>query len=357
MLMNKTLVQTLPSGPLDIIGDIHGEYEALCALLGELDYAVDGTHPEGRRLVFVGDFCDRGPNSPAVIKMARDMIQAGRAYAVLGNHEINLLRDDPKAGSGWYFDQREESDQRDYEPFVRATADEKGPIKDFFLSLPLVLERDDIRIVHAAWLDECVDAVRSIPTTELLTAFDRWEEQALAQVAEEKLVETKAQEQIDWPYSLEDETHQPPLLKAHARLDVIEQNQNPIKILTSGIERETSTPFYTSGKWRFAERIPWWNDYDSPMPVVFGHYWRRVHEIDRSKVGKNDPDLFAGISPFAWHGKHRTALCIDYSVGGRWRARKDGEPLTKNFKLAALRWPEQSLVFDDGKRIKLEVGE
>src|SRR5690625_1067481 len=117
MLMNKTLVQTLPSGPLDIIGDIHGEYEALCALLDVLGYAVDGTHPEGRRLVFVGDFCDRGPNSPAVIKMARDMIQAGRAYAVLGNHEINLLRDDPKAGSGWYFAQREASDQRDYEPF------------------------------------------------------------------------------------------------------------------------------------------------------------------------------------------------------------------------------------------------
>src|SRR5690625_5853968 len=99
MLMNKTLVQTLPSGPLDIIGDIHGEYEALCALLDVLGYAVDGTHPEGRRLVFVGDFCDRGPNSAAVIKMARDMIQAGRAYAALGTHEINLLSYDPKSGS------------------------------------------------------------------------------------------------------------------------------------------------------------------------------------------------------------------------------------------------------------------
>jgi len=353
--MNNKLVQTLPAGPIDIVGDIHGEYEALCALLDELGYAVDGTHPEGRQLVFVGDFCDRGPNSPAVIKMAQNMIQAGRAHAVLGNHELNLLRDDPKAGSGWYFAEREGSDEPNYAPFVRATASERGPIKEFLLRLPLVLERDDIRIVHAAWVDACVDAVRAIPTGQLLTAFDHWEEQARAQVAEEKLVEAKEQEEKDWPHSLEDDRHHPPLLTAHARLDVIEQNQNPIKVLTSGIERETTTPFYTSGKWRFAERIPWWDEYDSPIPVIFGHYWRRVHEIDRSKVGKNDPDLFAGIAPFAWHGKHGTALCIDYSVGGRWRARKDGEPLTKKFKLAALQWPEQKLVFDDGKRVELEI--
>ena len=352
--MNKTLVQTLPAGPLDIIGDIHGEYEALCALLTQLGYAIDGRHPAGRQLVFVGDFCDRGPDSPAVIQLARNLIRAGRAHAVLGNHEINLLRDDPKAGSGWYFAEREASDQRDYAPFVRAADDERGPIKDFFLSLPLVLERDDIRVVHAAWLDHCVDAVRDIPTTELLAYFDHWEGQALARVAAEKLVEAKAQEQKDWPYSLEDEGHPPPLLPAHARLDVIEQNQNPIKVLTSGIERETQTPFYVSGKWRFAERIPWWNDYQSPIPVVFGHYWRRVHEIDRRKIGKNEPDLFAGISPFSWHGQRNTALCIDYSVGGRWQARKAGEPPSKNFKLAALQWPEQRLVFDDGLQVEIK---
>src|SRR5690625_3397624 len=262
MLMNKTLVQTLPSGPLDIIGDIHGEYEALCALLGELGYAVDGTHPKGRRLVFIGDFCDRGPNSPAVIKMAREMVWAGHAHAVMGNHELNLLRDDPKAGSGWYFAERTASDQPDYAPFVQATAIERNEIKEFFHSLPLVLERDDIRIVHAAWFDECVDAVREIPLSEFLAAYDRWEQQARDLVAEENLLEAKAREKQKWPYSLEDENHCPPLLQAHARLDVIEQNNNPIKVLTSGIEREVEHPFYVNGKWRFAERLPWWNEYE-----------------------------------------------------------------------------------------------
>lgn len=354
--MTKTLVQPLPAGPIDIIGDIHGEYDALCTLLELLGYGPDGAHPEGRRLVFIGDFCDRGPDSPAVISKAQAFVEAGHAFAVLGNHEINLLRDDPKAGSGWYFAERRDSDQVDFAPFVSATQVQRSTFREFFLALPLVLEREDIRIVHAAWFDDCVDAVRHIPCAEVVSAFDRWEQQALARVAQERLVEAKAQEEKDWPYSLEDETQRPPFLPAHARLDVIEQNQNPIKVLTSGVEREAAEPFYTSGKWRFAERIPWWNDYEHPIPVVFGHYWRRVHEVDRSTVGKSDPDLFAGIPPFAWHGKQQNAFCIDYSVGGRWSARKNQQPLTKYFKLAALRWPEQSLVFDDGTRVAIQAG-
>lgn len=45
-----SLVQRLPEGPLDIVGDIHGEYEALCALLGHLGYDEQGRHLQGRTL-------------------------------------------------------------------------------------------------------------------------------------------------------------------------------------------------------------------------------------------------------------------------------------------------------------------
>lgn len=57
------LIQTLPPGPLDIIGDIHGEIDSLRQLLKELGYDEEGNHPNDRLLVFVGDFCDRGPDS------------------------------------------------------------------------------------------------------------------------------------------------------------------------------------------------------------------------------------------------------------------------------------------------------
>ena len=47
-----SLVQSLPQGALDIVGDIHGEHDALCALLRHLGYDAGGRHPEGRTLVF-----------------------------------------------------------------------------------------------------------------------------------------------------------------------------------------------------------------------------------------------------------------------------------------------------------------
>ena len=57
-------------GPFDIIGDVHGCYAELTELLRELGYevAADGvtvTPPDGRRAVFVGDYGDRGPDTPA----------------------------------------------------------------------------------------------------------------------------------------------------------------------------------------------------------------------------------------------------------------------------------------------------
>ncbi len=114
-----SLIQPLPAGALDIVGDIHGEYDALVSLLGHLGYDEHGHHAQGRTLVFVGDFCDRGPNSPAVLALVQRLVESGRAVAILGNHEINLLREDAKDGSGWFFDARMVRDHDKYAPFQR----------------------------------------------------------------------------------------------------------------------------------------------------------------------------------------------------------------------------------------------
>src|SRR5262249_47981777 len=65
-------------GPFDILGDVHGCYDELLALLEKLGYRVGyqpGSHglpeqvvlpPPGRTAIFVGDLGDRGPNTPAV---------------------------------------------------------------------------------------------------------------------------------------------------------------------------------------------------------------------------------------------------------------------------------------------------
>ena len=85
------------TGPFDIIGDIHGCYDELCALLDKLGYSVDKENcaaapPEGRRAVFLGDLCDRGPKNVDVLRLVMGMIKAGAAWCVAGNHDNKLLK-------------------------------------------------------------------------------------------------------------------------------------------------------------------------------------------------------------------------------------------------------------------------
>lgn len=85
-------------GPFDIIGDIHGCYDELYALLDQLGYREDGTnggamaHPAGRRAIFLGDLVDRGPKTPQVLKLVMSMVRSGNAFCVPGNHDTKLMR-------------------------------------------------------------------------------------------------------------------------------------------------------------------------------------------------------------------------------------------------------------------------
>jgi protein phosphatase len=80
-------------GPFDIVGDVHGCRSELVTLLERLGYDVDAaTHPEGRRVIFLGDLVDRGPDAPGALAIAMRFVEAGRALCVPGNHEAKLLR-------------------------------------------------------------------------------------------------------------------------------------------------------------------------------------------------------------------------------------------------------------------------
>ncbi len=88
-------------GPFDAIGDVHGCRAELETLLGELGYEiqrdergrpVDAAHPEGRRVVFLGDLVERGPDTPGVLRLVMGMVRAGHAFAVPGNHEDKLVK-------------------------------------------------------------------------------------------------------------------------------------------------------------------------------------------------------------------------------------------------------------------------
>jgi protein phosphatase len=84
-------------GPFDIIGDVHGCYDELAALLHQLGYRPRAgagvlAHPDGRKAVFLGDLVDRGPKVPAVLRLVMSMVAAGTALCVPGNHDVKLLK-------------------------------------------------------------------------------------------------------------------------------------------------------------------------------------------------------------------------------------------------------------------------
>lgn len=92
------------TGPFDIIGDVHGCFDELQELLLKLGYSVNRTDeteknfgfsvitPENRKVIFVGDLVDRGPDSPRVLRLVMSMVNSGVAFCVPGNHDLKLQK-------------------------------------------------------------------------------------------------------------------------------------------------------------------------------------------------------------------------------------------------------------------------
>ena len=72
------------------IGDIHGCSDLLDALLERIEGHADGRE---RRLVFLGDYIDRGPDSAAVLRTISRLhwAEPDHVTCLMGNHERMLL--------------------------------------------------------------------------------------------------------------------------------------------------------------------------------------------------------------------------------------------------------------------------
>ncbi|MEI6860714.1 MAG: metallophosphoesterase [Verrucomicrobiota bacterium] len=120
-------------GRLIAIGDIHGCHEELAELLALLRPGKDD------RLVFLGDLVNRGPDSRAVLELAREH----RAVTLLGNHELRLLKY-RRTGEKKY------AKEKDMDTF------EKLRPKDWALleGMPLTFEEPELDIVcvHGGFL-------------------------------------------------------------------------------------------------------------------------------------------------------------------------------------------------------------
>jgi len=281
--MKNQLIGKLFGGPIDVIGDVHGEIEPLRELLEKLGYDAKGRHPEGRRLVFVGDLGDRGPDSPAVFELVRGMVESGRAQCVLGNHELNLLRGANKQGNQWFMNSSHPEQQPGGEFEHSAVASEaiKPEWLKFLASLPLALEREDLRVVHAAWVPGEIAVLRA-ERGPIVEVYRKFELASDGQFAMEGLRAAAAREEVEWGARITDRSVKVPLLPAMGELDERYQMGNPVRVATSGVERLARAPFWSAGKWRMCDRVPWWDEYDEAVPVVIGHYWRQMKRVEGS---------------------------------------------------------------------------
>jgi len=344
-------------GPLDIIGDVHGELAALQDLLAALGYDASGGHAAGRRLAFIGDLCDRGPDSPGVIALVARLVSEGRAQCLLGNHELNVLRRVPKSGNGWFFAADHDRAKGRYPGATPAHPDQRARFQAFLATLPVVLERPDLRLVHAAWQPAAIAALRAVPAGESLLAFyDRHAREADAAWRSDALYPRAMDEWRTWGRSLEDPEARVPLLEAMGRSDQHFQMSNPLRVATSGIEQLAASPFFASGKWRMVNRVAWWQEYTDDVPVLFGHYWRWVSGAIRRRFSRGEDNVFGDTPCNAWLGPRRNAFCLDFAVGIRYLERPlpAGAPFAG--RLGAVRWPERQLVFDDGECLPLVDG-
>ena len=346
-------VGNLFSGALDIVGDIHGEITALKDLLLHLGYDDYGAHPRGRRLIFVGDLCDRGPDSPDVIKFVSALVERDLAQCVLGNHELNLLCEAHKDGNGWYFDNNHDHIDGKFLNSRSLHSDDRKSVRSFLSSLPLALQRDDLRIVHAAWHQPSIDGIRQSDVS-IVEFYNRHETLTKAR-ARESGISAKADAELSIVASkLKDKSAELALLPNVAALDELTQGGNPIRIVTSGLERVAQKTFFASGKWRMVDRVAWWNEYTDSIPVIFGHYWRWPTDNARAAHSRGEPDLFVPAKPNQLLGPKRNTFCVDFAVGARYKERPLENGRQFDCRLAAVRWPERELVFDDGERSHLD---
>lgn len=180
------------AGLIDVIGDIHGEYAALASLLDTLGYEHGSgrwTHAQGCRIVFVGDYIDRGPDPVRVTKLVRQLCDDGVAFALLGNHDVNAIQFSMRAdhrgvldpldahrcatgvldgnaapARGWLRthegkDRVPKNISQHARTLRNTTPEQYESIVKWSCGLPAWLELPGLRVVHAAWIAPAMHAL------------------------------------------------------------------------------------------------------------------------------------------------------------------------------------------------------
>jgi hypothetical protein len=167
----------------DLIGDIHGHASELKALLAKMDYVQRGDvwqHPE-RKVIFLGDFVDRGPEQVETVTIARKMVENGQALAVMGNHEFNAVAwatEDPQ-NPGDYLRPHTDKNRGQHQVFLEQVGEggeQHRSMIEWFKTLPVYLDLPNFRVVHACWHLEQLAVIDKYTDSEHRLLPEAWEQ-------------------------------------------------------------------------------------------------------------------------------------------------------------------------------------
>jgi hypothetical protein len=285
----------------DLIGDIHGHADALLKLLKTLGYSRQKgvyRHPD-RQAIFLGDFIDRGPKIRETLEIVRPMVDSGAALAVMGNHELNALAFNTPHPSkpGEYLRPHNEKNSNQFaETRRQVPAGELTSDLAWFRKLPLWLDLDGLRVVHACWDDRMLAHLHGHAVTDEFLESACLEGGRLFGPVEALLKGKEAQLPSGVTF-MDKDGHQ----RSATRVKWFEDPAGQTYGTYSMEPMECSLPLPTCV---LDEALPYPED---AKPVFVGHYWLKGPE----------PELL-----------RRNVACVDWSVakGGflcayRW----DGE--------------------------------
>ncbi|KAA1173951.1 metallophosphoesterase [Marinobacter salinexigens] len=300
----------------DLIGDIHGYAEELKALLAKMDYReIDGVwqHSE-RKVIFLGDFVDRGPAQIETVNIARSMVESGNALAVMGNHEFNAVAwatEDPQ-NAGEYLRPHNDKNLKQHKAFLEQVGEGSElhrSLIEWFKTLPVYLELPEFRVVHACWHPDQIAAIAGYVNADHQLLPQTWEQASRKGTEAYEAIETLLKGlEIPLPgdhhfFDKDDNKRTDIRTEWWRRGDLTYRDLAMVP--EDIIEKIPHTPVE-------ADVLP---GYDGKKPVFVGHYWLN---------GKPQP-------------LNEHIACLDYSVAGK-----------SGGKLCAYRFGGEQLLSADG---------
>jgi hypothetical protein len=276
----------------DLIGDIHGHADKLEALLQKLGYTkINGTysHPI-RKVLFVGDYIDRGPKIRETLHIIKSMVDNDKAIALMGNHEYNALCFHFQETEGGHLRKHLIKNIIQHYETLRQFQNRQKEYEDYlewFKTLPLYYETDNFKAVHACWDNNTIDFLRKTLVSDRLTDNLIYESVKIGTPLNEAVEQTLKGKEMTMPNGLyffdKDGTKRTEIR--------IKWWENPAKMTYKSISVEPVENL-PEQPIRLSELKS--NDYysENDKMVFFGHYWL-----------KGEPSFY-----------RENICCLDYSV-------------------------------------------